>query len=141
MNSMILLWRPDTNPGGWTDAQATNYLELGELGLDLYACQPVPPSLPALTIYIKSRKPADFFWAGLVRIVSAELREVLESFPVKAEFLPVNASHAGRRYTKKTFYFVNILDVVECFDFERSRYKQTRKGVHEIEEAVLDESK
>lgn len=139
---MLLIWREETNPDIWTEAEATNYLELDELGLNISTCIPVPALLPPMIIDVKtSNEPADFFFAGLVFIASEELRAVLEDFKVHAQFLPVKMLRRGRRYTRKTFFFVNLLDVVDCFDYDRSKYRKTIKGVHEIKKLVLDDSR
>ena len=66
--------------------------------------------MPNLIVYITTPgEPADFFFAGLVLIVSSKLRDLLAAFKVDAEFLPTKTFHMGREYSKDTFYFLNIL--------------------------------
>jgi hypothetical protein len=139
---MLLIWRPDTNPAHYTDAEATNYLWMDARGFNPWACRPIPPSLPPLKINITSRRePADFFHGAPVMIVSAELKEALQEFDVKVEFPPIKTTRLGKRYTKKQYFFFNILEVVDCFDYRQSRYTRTTHGVHEIDPLVLSKSK
>jgi hypothetical protein len=139
---MVLIWRPDANPANFTVAEATNYIWMDARGFNPFICQPIPPSLPPLKIDIKSRRePADFFLGGPVMIVSAELRELLEEFDVKVEFAPVKITRFGKRYATKQFFYLNILEVVNCFDYKKSRYTRTPHGVHEIDPLVLSKSK
>jgi Immunity protein family (Imm11) len=139
---VLLIWREDTGPGAWTKVDLTNYLELCDLGLELFRCAPFPQGLPDAKVEVVTPgEPADFFVAGPAWVVSDRMRELLESFRVAAEFIPVRLTWKGRAYQERRFYLVNLLDVVECFDYRRSRYKRTPRGVHEIEELVLDDAK
>lgn len=143
---MILVWRVDTRNEVWTNGELKNYLELCELGLKVDMCVPVPQPFPNSTLVVSTRRePADFFFAGLVTVASARLRAILEAFQVNAEFLALKTVWKGKPYTKQAFFLCNILDDVACFDYRKSRFKQTSSGrlagVSEIEYLVLDNSK
>ena len=139
---MTLIWREDTAPDVYTVAELTNYLELCEQGLKIDLCVPAPRPFPSSVLAIETdHKPADYFLAGLVFVVSGELRSVLETFNVHAEFHELSVTHKSKQYTSKEYYYCNILDAVDCLDYELSEYKTTPHGVTRIEKLVIDESK
>src|SRR5262249_36322271 len=83
----------------------------------------------------------DSFYAGPVRIVSDMMKGVLQRFDVHAEFLELVALHRGQPYRRKKLFLLNILDAVECFDFQSSQYMMTEHGASGVEKLVLDEVK
>jgi hypothetical protein len=86
-------------------------------------------------------EPADFFFAGPMFMVSEQMRTVLESFHVEVEFFEISTFHKGKPYGKKQFFFANILDCIECFDYDNSIYEATEYGVINIKKLVLQDSK
>jgi hypothetical protein len=64
---------------------------------------------------------------------------VIEQFPVAGEFLPCQVRHERDISVTQPYFFFNMLDVVECFDFERSEYGMSPHGVNSIEKLVLSE--
>lgn len=76
-------------------------------------------SSPA-TVEIESEHPPDDYFDALdMFVVSDRLKTVLENFDVHAEYLPIRVIYMGNEYKDEAFYCCNILDAVECFDFER----------------------
>lgn len=139
---MILSWRVDPDDEVWTLARLTNYIELCEKGLKPNLCVPVPWPFPESTLEISTEgQPADFISAGSIFVVSEKLRAILGEFKVPAEYFQLRVMHNGKLYVKRKFYFANILDVVDCFDYERSVYEQTPMGVTGIDTLVLVDSK
>ncbi|HVS39613.1 MAG TPA: DUF1629 domain-containing protein [Gemmataceae bacterium] len=139
---MILIWRPDTNPDVWALASLTNYLDLCDKGLKANLAVPAPQPFPESTLEIETEaEPADFILAWSVFVVSKELRDCLEEFKVPAEYFQLRVIHKGKLYRKREYYFTNLLDVADCFDYEKSEYQRTPVGVTEIEKLVLDDSR
>lgn len=135
---MILVWRPDTDPGVWTLANVTNYLNLCDQGLMPNLCVPAPQPFPSSTLEIETAaEPADFIWAGNLFVVSGQLRAILDEFQVNAEFFQLKVIHNGEIYQKREFYLANLLDAVACLDYERSEYETTPFGVSAIDKSCL----
>jgi hypothetical protein len=144
---MTLIWRE----GVWTDAYMDTYVDMQ--GLYANACAPAPKPFPESTIIVESpqhwpdgysvpeSEPCDYIAAGPIFTVSAELRAVLDEFRVNAEFLEVKVQLRGTPYTRRTYYFANILDAVECFDYDESIYETSDLGVDEIEHLALNDAK
>jgi hypothetical protein len=139
---MILICRPDTNEGNWTFADAGNYLSLSDKGLILDMGVPVPTHMPPLRVKILTKgQIADSFCAGLAWIVSERFRDFFSAMGVKAEYVKVSIRVRGKPYNLQSYYLFNLLDIVDCFDYVNSRYKQTPNGVTTIKRLVIDEPK
>lgn len=139
---MYYIWRESTGHDVWTHAEARNYLQLSDIGLDTITAKPVPINLPPLIVDIYSHgEPADFFLAGLVCIVSSKLRKLLLEQKVNAEFRAVQVYQLGKRYRRRKFYMLNILDVVDCFDYKKSKFRRTPKGIHNITRVAIDDTR
>jgi hypothetical protein len=139
---VILIWREVTNPEVWTHANLTNYLDLCDQGLKANLCVPAPRPFPESTLEIETEvEPADFILAGPIFVVSGGLRKILDEFEVPAEYFQLKVVHQGDVYRKRVFYFANLLDVADCFDYEKSHYEQTPMGITGIDALVLDDSK
>jgi hypothetical protein len=138
---MILIWRASTPTGKLTNGRVENYMELTE-NFRVNGCEEYPAPFPPSALEITTGgEPTDFFYAGPMFIVSGEMCQLLEKFEVNAEFFPLTTLQKGRPYDRKEFYFANILDAVECFDFEKSEYTMTEYGADQIENLVLDDKK
>jgi hypothetical protein len=89
--------------------------------------------------------PTDFFWCGAMSVVSARLKEFLESFPkLKLEFFQVNVFRKKTKtwYEPNSFFCMHLMEELDCFDYERSRYKVAKGGwIIGIDSLVLKPSK
>ena len=136
---MILIWR---DGGTLTMGRLVDYLELAESGMEPNLCLPVPRPFPKAKLEITTVEyPNDFFYAGPVFVVSEALKVVMERFPIRMEFLELEAWHCGQPFKDKNYYYGNNLDAVTCFDYDNSIYEMTDDGPEEISKLVLDESK
>ena len=118
------------------------------LFLSMEFCESMAGVFPRTRIEIRpGDELVDYFEIGPLPIVSASLKELLEEFLAKAEFFPVTILRTGKKYTEKSFYFCNILDLVDCLDQERGKYKiitlahLPRPRVNEINKLAIDEAK
>lgn len=102
-----------------------------------------------VTVWAKEdpKKIADYFVSNAMHIVSRRLKELLEAEDVSAtvEFYPLEIV-AGKRIQKpippNSYFLMNFLGRVDCFDLERSVYTRIDDWtVSAIEMLVLDESK
>jgi|GEM_PF-2943102 len=136
---MVLIWR---DSGKYTNGLITNFYELADLGLVPNLCLPTPERLPNILLDITTvGEPNDFFYAGNMFIISELLKEILSEFPIKIEFNELSVTQKGKPYLGKKFYYANILEEVCCFDFEKSKYEATNKGIDRVEDLVLNEAK
>jgi hypothetical protein len=68
--------------------------------------------------------PADFFICFSLHIVSQAIKELIQSFEnVKVEFFPMEVFVSGEKYVHKNYFFMHIIDEVNCFDSIKSEYK------------------
>ena len=97
---MTLIWR-STRGASRINAELANYRELTASGWRASGCTPLPTPHPASTLEILTGwKPTDFFYAGPTFIVAEQLCDILKSFDVNAEFLPLNANMKGKPYER-----------------------------------------
>lgn len=75
-----------------------------------------------IRITVKSRAPLnDFFLSGPLLIVSETLKGVLELADANCEFIEVAVSPKARS-GKRTFFFCNTLECIDCIDHKRGKY-------------------
>jgi hypothetical protein len=137
-----LVWKSDfDNPPHYTRASILDMKALK--GVKLAAGLPLAGKLPELRLEIISDyPPADYFNAGLLFIVSARLRGVLESVNALVEYHPVVLLKDGREFKESgDYYFANLLEKVDCFDFENSTYTRDGEFIDKITKLAIDEGK
>lgn len=110
-----------------------------------YGGVPLKNVFPTTTIILKSKpKPPDFLTLGSVAVVSDRLRIFLQQERVSAEFIDINVIQKGEPLEQR-YYFANFLDVISCFDFDRSIFQEyppeAGGGILNIDELYLDEEK
>jgi hypothetical protein len=95
---------------------------------------------PVLQARLEGTQPApDFFTVAGKPLVSAPLRRRLENTEVSAEFLPSEIELPGHAQSPEPYYFMNILEVIDCIDEQQSRITRHPKFgyVQRIERLVL----
>ena len=113
--------------------------------MDVNSCKPMKGRFPKTQLQILSEHPpTDFFVVGGMFIISKALKIVLEEFTVHAEFFPLLIEYQDKQYTERRFYFCNILDEVEAFDFEKGDYtfwesEGFTDHIHKIRKLVINE--
>ena len=119
------------------------HLQLKPAGFRLNACVPAPDPFPECSIELdrNKRELPDFFKASGALIVSAKLRDVITTFDVPAEYVGMKVVRSEKVVAETGYYFLNLLDAVDCFDYGRSEYSPGPAGVTGIETLVIDESK
>lgn len=139
---MTLIWRSDsTSESEFTFAELTNYLDLCDEGMKVDVCVPFPKGMQIPVVASEAKgDPTDYFMAGFAFIVSQKRRTILEDMAVVAEYFQVELTHNGEAFSGSEFFMVNLLDSVECLDYEKSKYTCTPTGITEIEDLVIDNS-
>jgi hypothetical protein len=75
-----------------------------------------PKTIPSITF--TTRKFEDMPWCGILQVVSAKLRDLIEKeFPGHAQFVPLRVTGKS---SDLEFFAVNWLHVVDCIDLAKS---------------------
>jgi hypothetical protein len=91
---------------------------------DLHEPVAVAGRFPVLTLECEPIRPMpDFFRSGPNAIVSERFRKVCAEFQVPAEFLPIHVNHRGQYAPGSPFWFVHLLERLDCIDQERSDFE------------------
>ncbi len=137
---MTKLWRQSSREEYWTSGSPTEFLNVPwASGVPLTGRFPLSATIEIDT----DHEPDDFFRAPLF-VISERIKRILEEFNVFAEYFPLNIVYQGAPYTKREFYFANIIDHVDCFDFAKSVFTYHKKDssiATGIESLVIDEAK
>jgi hypothetical protein len=70
-------------------------------------------------------------------VVSERLRAILEQFRVAAEFFPVEVISQDGSNLNSRWFCLNVLSVVDCLDWENSRYKLEKNYATQLERVSL----
>jgi hypothetical protein len=143
---MTRVWCQSLDEKEYTEARIASE-EWFDYALSIPQGKPAPGRFPDTTLEIRTAPPpADFFQPGTMFTVSDRLKSVLEAFDVQAEFFSLRVLYRGREYTKRSFYFCNILDHVDCLDLAGGKYTFWKKPgftdrVDKIRKLAIDEGK
>jgi hypothetical protein len=102
---------------------------------------------PDTTIEITSdHTPADHFVVGGIFIVSDRLKSILEQSKVRAEYFPLHVVFEGKDYTDRRFFYCNLLEEIECFDFQHGKCTMWKKPgftdrIKTIKKLAIDDKK
>jgi hypothetical protein len=99
-------------------------------------------SVPPTTFLIEEKQIVpDFFGSGGALIASRNAKALLERAGVKAEFFPITMEFEDSRPSSRC-YFVNVLEVIDCVDWEKSTVIRDDRFpiVRKIEKLVLTDA-
>ena len=99
---------------------------------------------PRTQIAVKQAKsPPDFYLLGSIFFVSERLRYFLEKHKINAEYIELSVT-VDQGTSAPKYYFMNILDVLDCFDREKSVFEEFSAeaggGILTVKELHLKES-
>lgn len=136
----LLIWHRASREFLPCEANVLNSMELFEFGLRTLICRSAPQLMesPILQITACELLP-DFVQPIGWFIVSRRLRQIIESFDVPGEFFRCELRSDHQPASAVEYFFFNILDSVECFDFEASEYRMATHGVDGISRLVLND--
>lgn len=149
--NVVKLWRPDLDygyaEGGIAEDQQGSAFE--EVYLGTHHGEPVLGQFSNLKMEISLDPPdaqPDYFTCGTMLMVSEPLKALLEEFTLNVQYIPFDIIPEGKEVPDRVFYYCRILDVVECFDFDRGEYTFFQKEgfydrVDQIKKLVIDEKK
>ena len=91
-----------------------------------------------IQIKIKTkREPNDYFHAGPISVVSANVKDVFDSYKVKAEYFLLNITLSNGETSLTKYYYLNILEMVDCLDWSASEYTPVREYATKLKKIVL----
>lgn len=130
----------------YTHALLLNKAAVGTY-MDVNSCKSMVGRFPNTRLKILSgHPPTDYFDVGGMFIVSEPLKSVLDEFHVHVEFFLLQIKYQGKKYTKHSFYFCNILDCVDAFDLKQGEYTFWQSSgftdhIEKIKKLEIDENK
>lgn len=138
---MHFVWKSDSdNERAYTRAQIVNLKALS--GVRFFASESLIGQLPEIKLEITTEyPPADYFKAGPLFILSGHLRTLFESVNALVEYHPVTLLRSHRVLQEREYFLANLLEKVDCFDYEKSVYTLAGDYIDKIEKLSIDESK
>jgi Immunity protein family (Imm11) len=129
--SMVKIWCQD--PEIYTDAKASDLrtimnipVALGKELRELFPCE--------LKVESKTA-PIDFFKAGELFMVSEKVKQLIQAQQARVELFPVPVLH--KKQVVGGFFFVNILDLIDCIDQKHTVRVGTGYFPNDIKRLVL----
>lgn len=147
---MVKIWRPDLDygyaEGGIVDNEQGSTFE--SVYLNSPTGQKIQGAFSNLKMQISTEPPnvrIDYFTCGALLMVSDALKAVLEEFRVSAQYISFGILVDGKP-SDRAFFCCNILDTIECLDFDRGEYTFWQKAgfsdhVDRIKKLAIDENK
>ena len=116
---MPLIWTPDYDDSNYPSVSIVNVKSL--VGIPLASGNPLTGKFPdGLSLLQDSGTvPPDFFYAGAMPVFSRRLRDALTQLKCKFESFELETSQL---VGDESFYFVNLLESLDCFDRQRSMF-------------------
>ena len=138
---MHLVWKADFDNGAaYTRASIVNAKVLASL--EITGCRPLSGRLPDLRLELTSESPpADYFGAGPLFVISKKLRNIFDEIGANAEYHPVALFKNGLQLECESYYFANLLDKIDCFDFAQGICSLDGEFIDKIEKLAIDANK
>lgn len=137
---MVKILEYDVSEEGYTDA---HFLDARRL-MDIRLCfgDPLADKFPAgIRVQIESEaEPNDYFVAGPMPVVSERARQVFDSFKANVEYFQLDVTLHNGSKAVTPYYYSNILDVIDCLDWEASEYTPEQNYATDVRKLVLRES-
>jgi len=139
--AMTRVWRSDVlSERTYTRATLLNVGDFA--GVRIQTEESLIDKFPGARIRIDSEEPpVDFFSCGPLFIVSHRMVSVIEKFPASYELFPVNVEYRGEPYTEARYFFLHILDEIDCLDKSASTYIEKKGYQGDFRKLAVDESK
>lgn len=137
---MTKIWCDDFDDDTYTDAKIEDVRSF--IGIPLASGRPLGDRFPKGTrVRIRSSgPPADFFMAGPMFVISEKMKTVFEQFHAKVEYFTLEARGVPQTALDSAYYFANLIEVVDCFDWERAEFTEEGGFATDIERLVFKAS-
>ncbi len=130
---MVQVWMED-----WENETDVSFSAEALMGIPLAVGKSVAGRFPeSIHLRALSSSVADFFYAGPMFVVAKRLMRLLMSFSADVEYFDL-ALERGGGILPGEFYCVNILQVIDCLDWEASKYDVERNFASSIREFRLN---
>lgn len=100
--------------------------------------------LPEATLKRKKGKKLDILIGATEIVISQKFKDLLEQFEEDKgflEFIPINFNNVIEKDKITPYYFLNILENIEAFDFEKSEYTQLPADIFPDQQHLVQEVK
>lgn len=148
---MVKIWRPNLDYG-WAEAGITDSEQgiiFGNVSMNTRTGNRLVGVFSNLKMEVSVDTDdiwLDSFMCGSALVVSGKLKMLLEEFGTNVQYIAFEIFSTNTQLSGKTFFYSNILDVVECLDLERGDYSFWKKEgftdhVDGINRLVINEKK
>jgi len=135
---MIRILGVDYNEGSYVDAVVKNMEVLRGVKVTLFD----PLDIPRLVIELNSENNIpDYFESGPLPIISESLRQLFLGYDVEAEYFPVELQSNKIQLELSQYYFMHILEQVDCIDANASIFELDDGYFDNISKLVLKPEK
>ncbi|RFA24173.1 hypothetical protein CAI21_22565 [Alkalilimnicola ehrlichii] len=111
-------------------------------GFKTTAGAPFGDAFPRLRLQIdQSGEPADFFESGPLLIASEKTRAALDALGCAVEYHVVELILRDGAVEESSYYVANILENIDCLDYERAVYEMDDEYIDQIDVLVIDEAR
>ncbi len=123
---MVKFMDEDMSPKRYMDADLLDAEQLQ--GIRLTSGDIMAGRFPAgIRVRIAAKKrPHDFFYAGPMPVISDRLKRIFDSFRANIEYHPLAITLHPTISSESSYYYANIIDVVDCLDWQVSEYNSDR---------------
>jgi hypothetical protein len=137
---MVRVLEYDVSEEVYTDAHLLDARRL----LDVRLCfgDSLAGKFPSgIRIQIESEAaPNDYFVAGPMPVIGERVKSVLDSFKANVEYFQLDVTLSNGRKAGTPYYYPNILDVIDCLDWDASHYTPEQTYATDVRKLVLRES-
>lgn len=132
---MVKMWRHETTEGSYVDARIKDLRPFRAIPLG--AGESLVGRFPGgVSVLVESaRGPSDYFTAGPMRLVSDKLKKIFADAEVNAEYFPVSVQHKAKELAE--FWCLNLLETVDCLDWETSKFLPEKGFARKITKLAL----
>ncbi|WP_442509233.1 imm11 family protein [Novipirellula sp. SH528] len=116
---MTTIWTPEYNDENYPSVSIVNVKSL--VGIPLTSGNSLLGKFPDRLSLLQHNNadPPDFFYAGSMPVISRRLRDYLTQLKCKFESFELETSQL---VGDESFYFLNLLESFECFDWQSSTF-------------------
>lgn len=132
---MVQLWRYAFDDDTYVEASIDDLSRYRDLRLTagILLRDQFPQSA---SVTVTAGRITDYFECGVMRLVSPELADALRASGARAEFLPVRVKDSRDGHTL-SYCLWNLLETVDCFDRDKSKFQDFHGFAAEIKRFVV----
>ena len=131
------IWCENFDGETYTDARIKDIRRF--LGVPLMSGRSIKDKFPEHTCIVirSSGLPTDFFMAGPMPVFSEKAKHIIDQDRIAAEWYPLNVLSQNGESLGIRYYYLNLLEVIDCFSRELSVFTPKMDFATRIERVVL----